>query len=327
MMWRARLLIWIGVIATFALLLVASRADATGAPKDFAYGMVLDRWGDWRGPKLADGSPDFRVVDSLIRSRAQHVRVAPAPYGSNALMAQKGVVAEQMWRIKAAGAQLGMGINSGRPMKGSKLAEQGYGLRTAEDVIEHARRIEAASPGLYDFILLDFFVLWDEARAQRIVNGVSALGFKVIVNAGGVSRGGQKVPLPRGAWAFQRAGTFLGGPDWKREARRVARGREPLLRSYDRQYIRDVRRRRPESTPMIRFTVPEQVLFRFGKLSRKTQRQLLTRMAKKQRGAHFKMTFPLYVPEFDEAYRGGAREYDARTRGTFWTQTKLIRAF
>lgn len=302
-------------------------ASASPQPRDFAYGMVLAKGGGWRGPTYADGRPNYRIIDAIRQARPNYVRVGPAPYQTNAVMAPRGETEQQLRSLKASGIQLGVGVNSGRPMKGSNLAQQGYGLRPAEDVIEHARRIKNASPGLYDFMLLDFAVLHDERRMQRIVAGVRALGFRTIVNAGGVGRNNAELPLPKGAWAFQRATTSLGGPDWRRTARRIANFKQPVLGEPERAFIRDQRKRRPNAHPMLRFTVPEQVVFRFAKLSRSTQRGLLTRLARAQSRWHYSMTYPLWLPGMAESYRGGARAYDARGEGTYWHQVKLMERY
>lgn len=313
-------------LVILCMLVPASEAKEP-PPADFAYGMVLDKWGKWRGPKLPDGSPDFRIIDRLIEARPRFVRVAPAPYQQGALMRPEGEVAEQLWRLRNAGIRLGFGVNAGRPMKGSPLSEQGYGLRSAEDVVEHVRRVRDASPGLYDVVLLDFFVLWDRQRAQRIVNGISALGLREVVNASGHARDGGRLPLPKGAWAFQAATQAIGGPDWKRNTRRIARGKRRVLSDQDKRFIRTIRNRRPSSHRILRFTVPEQVVFRLEKLRRRTQRGLLKRLARRQRPEHFKMTYPLFVPGMPEGYRGGAERYDSRHEGTFGLQVSLMVRF
>lgn len=314
------------VSITVALMLAVGTAEAKAPPpSDFALALVLSKHGGWRGPMLANNTPDFQIIDRILEARPRHVRLTPAPYGGNAVMHPRGEVAEQIRRLEAAGIKLGTAINAGKPMRGSPLAEAGYGLRPASEVIAHARAIRDASPGLYDFILLDFAVMWEEPRMQRIVTGIRALGFRVIVNAGGVNRDGRAVNrLPKGTWAFQKAVSFLGGPDYRRTARRVARGKQGVLSAYDRAYIRDIRRRRPASAAMLRFTVPEQVNFRFARLSKQTQRQLLTRLAKAQRRQRFRMTYPLFVPGMPESYRGGAPTYDSRVRGTFSIQQSLL---
>lgn len=284
-------------------------------PRDFAYGMVLNNRGDWRGPKLADGSPDYRIIDTLLAARPTWVRVAPAPYGSNRLMNPKGEVAEQVWRLRQAGIGLGFGVNSGKPMKGSPRDKAGDGYRTGKEVVDHMQAVVEASPHLYDVVLLDFAILWRERHLQRIVDGARRLGLKPIVNASGMNKEGTPISIPKGAWAFQKAAQVLRGPDWRKQARRVARGKRPTLWNNDRKFIRTISRRRKGATPILRFTVPEGVVFRFEKLSQRTQKGVLRRLARRQGPKGYAMTYPLYVPGFPVSYRGGADPYDARWHG------------
>lgn len=326
---KARLLhIWVFSVVILALGTTVAEARLP-PPSDFSYGMVLNNQGNWRGPKLADGSPDYRIIDTLIRARPTWVRVAPAPYGSDRLMNPQGETARQVWRLRQAGIALGFGVNSGKPMKGSPLDKAGFGYRSAKEVVEHMRAVVEASPGLYDVVLLDFAVLWRERHLQRIVSGARRLGLLPIVNASGLDKDGRPTTIPKGAWAFQKAAQVLRSPNWRKQARQVSRGKRPVLWNSDRKFVRTINRRRKNATPILRFTVPEGVVFRFEKLSRRTQRGVLKRLAQRQRPVGYNMTYPLYVPGMPESYRGGANPYDSRWHGerTLGLQTRLMRSY
>lgn len=305
------LVLWAGLILS---------AQAMAGPSADRYGLavLIGKNGGWLGPKHADGSPNFSIIDALIRAKPKHLRITKAPMEADkTLKARNPTVRQQLWRLRRSGVRLGAAIGAAMPMDGGR--EQ-----TPGEVIRHAKAVKRANGKLYGHIYLDLFNRRSHGQ-QRIIRGIrreAEMKVSIIAN--------QARSIPRGTWAhvagfdlFRRSASIQ-APNWRKTLRRVANHNAPLLRYADRRWLRATRGTR--STAQLRLSYPMQTLYQLGRLSSETQRKLLRRMIRSQRRFDYALWMPLYAPGMARSWRGQGRSeaYDARTAGTYRLQARAL---
>ncbi len=264
--------------------------------------------GTWAGPRLADGEPDTGIVDHIVAARPTHLRVTLASNDAEQdLQPQSEAVRTAYERLVAADISLGAAIT---------------GHRDEDEVVAHACRIKAADArGYYGWLFIDF-----ASRSRHVKRLVRRIRAGDGCPAGGwervwVNASGRKAGFPRQAAAVAKRMDVVGGPQrwrkWRREARRIARGRAPALIAKDRRWVRRAHRRGVR--PVLKLEVPWQTGTMFAPLSRKTQRRLLVRWTKAARRMRFDFIFPIYV------HKAFARShYDARREGTYGLIRRIL---
>lgn len=289
-----------------------------------AYAMLLDHHGDWTGPRLPSGEPDFSVIDDILAVGPTHLRLTQPPNRCvrdlcPTLQPNDPEVLAQLLRLRDAGIKIGAALNIAREIRDGRRRR-----RSPDEVVRHACRIKRADVhGLYDWLFLDFVAEAPRAHAinRRITKGggCSAGRWRTMINASGV---GSAKNLPRGAFAHARRFRLLVAPRAVvlRRVRAAAAGRRGALTPSDRRFVAEVRRRRPHAMPVLKLEVPHQAGRVFAGLSRDTQLALLRRWAQAQHRHGFRMIYPLFI------YPGGGHPvYDSRSQGTFELMGGLLR--
>jgi hypothetical protein len=315
-----------------------TRAKPKRAPlNSIGYGILINSWGRWVAPR-EDGEPDWDVIESLLRARPAYMRVTstgnrcprPSPEAKRCHLAQPGnpVVAEWLYRLKEAGIKLGVGINAYYRKKKP---------RPVRGVIRHACALnEADTSGLYDFLFLDFPLQRSDRALQTLIDKIHrgrrcpAGGWRLIMTNDTFFHSPNAASPADRVWVHAKRFELLDGeedrardrgkvPEWKEKARLAAAGRIPSILAEDRSFIRQIRRRHPNSHAVLKLEVSYQTGDRFGKLSTRNQKRLLKRWSAAQRRQGFKLIYPLYV------HRGRAEHhYDSRAEGTYRLIRRLI---
>lgn len=290
------------VALAVALALVAPAA-ADANPRSVAYGILSKSTGKWNGPRHADGAPDMRIVDHILRARPSHLRATPASHKLEQNLAPADPYVAEAWRrFRKAGIKLGAAITA---------------KRDPDEVVEHGCRIKAEAGQWYQWLFLDF--------ASASVGGIGAIvkrlrkcGWRVVwINASGGS------PLPRAAYAAAKRFEVVGNaverrfPRWKRQARRIARGKAPALHVKDRRWVRRARKR--GVNPILKLEVPHQTGLMFAQLPKRIQRKVLRRWHVAAKRYRFDFIYPLYVHGVM-----GRKPYDSRAMRTATLQRRLI---
>lgn len=310
--------------ATAVLALVPAGANAAPAPgpvDDFAYASMTRGTGGWP----YKGSAFYpRVVGPLVRdSGADWVRVSEGGLPID-------IVGDWYDRFHAQVPSMKLGVKipvDGRPL--ARVLAKGRRLKHKPDGCTPAPSL---NPCFYDWILLDHALWINSIKLQRIVWGLRRQGWRVMSNDSPWPHTDTR--LARGQAAHLHSFGILDRGDWnsggrRAVARRIMDPSRPILTPHDRDFIRKVNSRDPNSTPLLKFEIHRQT-DRLGQLRAEVQRRLLVRLDAAQDRAGFEMSYPLFVPKIFDPERaeclrpGRCVRYISTVEGTYATQDALM---
>ena len=314
----------------------AVRGPSMPSPRDFAYGVFLNKQGRWIGPRRPSNEPALGVIDDLIDARPRYLRLTTAsnecpvravkPSDCKTGLPVKALTETPRFQeLMDSGIRLGVGINAAFDTQ-----EHDEPTRPVREVIQHACEIKARDDaGVYDFIFLDFSLKRrNNDELQRIVDAIrtgrecppeSSEGWGLVMTSDTTFRSAVATESSRRAWAHGKRFELLEGSKWRERVRKAVRGRRSPLVREDRRFIDYIERRDPKSHPMLELEVAHQTT-RFSRLDRGVQRKLLELWAKAQEKHDFDMVYPLYV----HGHGDGLHAYDSRAEGTYGLQRKLM---
>ena len=124
------------------------------------------------------------------------------------------------------------------------------------------------------------------------------------------------------AWGIARHFELLADSSWRSSVDKALQSPNSALTSVDTAFVDYVKNNLPNSAPVLKLEVHNEV-DEFGQLSSADQNALLQQWAAAGQTLGYKMIYPLYVG----ADQPTGKSYDSRAAGTFWPQRQLMNRY